>query len=455
MQFSDFNLHERLARAVVSLGYTTPTPIQKKTIPVIMEGLDLIGTAATGTGKTAAFMLPLLHLLLQDQTRMRSPRILVITPTRELAEQIKDVTKSLGRHTTLRCSVVYGGVGFQPQVKALKDGTEIIVCCPGRMLDHMKQGNVDLSKIEAVVLDEADRMLDMGFLPNIKQILNALPADRQTLLFSATFAPELLDLVKQYLREPRRVSVAHEAPAETIDHCFYPVRSRQKTPLLIELLKTLKRTSVLVFTRTKHRANLLVEDLQKENFTVGVLHANKSQNARKAALDAFRSGKIEILVATDIAARGIDVAGISHVVNYDIPDTASNYIHRIGRTGRAEKQGDAMTFICDEDMQEVREIERRLGKPVQRKTHPSFNYAASDPVGRDHRPNPNRDRGFRPQHGKPRTNQNRQDGNRQENSRPSRPPFREQERSNRFERTSPKRKGLVKPFGNRFSSGNR
>jgi ATP-dependent RNA helicase RhlE len=348
----------------------------------------------------------------------------------------------------------------------------------------MEQRVVNLSRTKILVLDEADRMLDMGFLPNIKQILNVLPADRQTLLFSATFAPELLDLVKQYLREPRRISVAHEAPAETIDHCFYPVRSRQKTPLLIELLKTLERTSVLVFTRTKHRANLLVEDLQKENFTVGVLHANKSQNARKAALDAFRSGKIEILVATDIAARGIDVAGISHVVNYDIPDTASNYIHRIGRTGRAEKQGDAMTFICDEDMQEVREIERRLGKPVPRKTHASFNYAASDPVGRDHRPNPNRDRGSsRPQYGKPRTGQSRhQDGNRQErstensrssrppfrapeNSRPSRPPYREQERTNRFDksRTEEKprsfrpdaRKGLVKPFGKRFSSGNR
>ncbi len=374
MSFSDFRLHERLSKAVNNLGYTIPTPIQKKTIPLIMEGLDIIGTAATGTGKTAAFMLPLLHLLLQDQKKIKAPRILVVTPTRELAEQIKDVTKSLGRHTTLRCAVVYGGVGFQPQMMALRNGTEIIVCCPGRMIDHMKQGNVDLSKIEAVVLDEADRMLDMGFLPNITTILNALPKDRQTLLFSATFAPELMDLIKLHLREPRRISIAIEAPAETIDHCFYPVKGRLKTPLLIALLKSMKRESVLVFTRTKHRANILVDDLQQAGFTVGVLHANKSQNARKAALDGFRKGKLEILVATDIAARGIDVATISHVINYDIPDTASTYIHRIGRTGRAEKQGDAMTFICDEDASEVREIEKRLGKPVTKKRHPDFNY---------------------------------------------------------------------------------
>ncbi|MEI6421398.1 MAG: DEAD/DEAH box helicase [Lentisphaerota bacterium] len=383
MNFNDFNLDPRLMRAVVDANYTIPTDIQEKAIPICMEGSDLIGTAATGTGKTAAFVLPILQHLLKKPARLTSPRVLIVAPTRELAEQNREVIKTLAHNTHIRSAVVYGGVGFKPQLRALTDGTEIIVCCPGRMLDHMRQGNVNLKHIEAVVLDEADRMLDMGFLPDIKKILSSLPKERQTMLFSATFAPELMNLIQHSMKDPKRISVNTEAPAETIDHCFYPVPESQKTALLLEILKTMKHESILVFTRTKRRADKVMDSLARAGFTTGLLHANKSQSQRKEALDGFRSKRLKIMVATDIAARGLDIESISHVINYDIPDTATNYIHRIGRTGRAERTGDAITLISAEDASEVRDIERRLGATVEKRKLEGFEYSKFDiPSGR-------------------------------------------------------------------------
>ncbi len=384
MGFRNFNLDPRLMKAVQEANYTIPTPIQKEAIPVCMEGTDIIGTAATGTGKTAAFVLPILHHLLRSHSHGKHTRVLIVAPTRELAEQNREVIKLLSRHTHIKSAVVYGGVGFHAQEQALKDGTEIIVCCPGRLLDHMGQGNVNLKHVEIAVLDEADRMLDMGFLPDIRRILAALPKERQTMLFSATFAPELVDLINHNLRNPKRISVNTEAPAETIDHCFYPVPESQKTDLLIALLKTITdHKSILVFTRTKRRADEVMDRLKQAGFVTGILHADRSQHERKRELDNFRSGKLKIMVATDIAARGLDIQDISHVINYDIPDTAVNYIHRIGRTGRAERSGDAITFISADDEDEVREIETRLGTQVEKKRLEGFEYKKYDvPTGR-------------------------------------------------------------------------
>ncbi|MFZ2654735.1 MAG: DEAD/DEAH box helicase [Victivallales bacterium] len=384
MGFTNFNLDPRLIKSIHEANYTIPTAIQKQAIPVCMEGSDIIGTAATGTGKTAAFVLPILNRLLKTPAHGKHTRVLIVAPTRELAEQNREVIKTFATHTNIRSAVVYGGVGFNSQKQALTDGTEIIVCCPGRMLDHMGQGYVNLKKLEMVVLDEADRMLDMGFLPDIKRILNALPPERQTLLFSATFAPDLVALINHYLKNPKRISVDTEAPAETIDHCFYPVPDHQKTDLLIALLRTITdQKSVLIFTRTKRRADNLEDRLYKAGFVTGILHADRTQSERKKELDNFRSGKIKMMVATDIAARGLDIESISHVINYDIPDTAVNYIHRIGRTGRAERSGDAITFISADDESEVRDIERRLGTVVEKKRLEGFEYSKYDvPTGR-------------------------------------------------------------------------
>ncbi|MFZ2654805.1 MAG: DEAD/DEAH box helicase [Victivallales bacterium] len=380
MHFKQFNLDPRLYQATEQANFKIPTAIQRQAIPICMKGSDIIGTAATGTGKTAAFVLPMLNHLLQGHSHPRSLRALIVTPTRELAEQIREVVKALAKNTNIRSAVVYGGVGMNDQKRALTDGTDIIVCCPGRMLDHMGRGYVNLKTVEILVIDEADRMLDMGFLPYIKRIISGLPEKRQTLLFSATFAPELMQLIKHHMRSPERISIDIEAPAETIDHCFYPVPKMQKTALLVALLKKMDHKSILVFTRTKHRADRLRDALTKAGHVVSLMHANKSQNQRKLALDGFRSGKVKILVATDIAARGLDIESISHVINYDIPDTATNYIHRIGRTGRAERSGDAITFITSEDASEVRDIERRLGAKVEKKTLEGFAYGADIPA---------------------------------------------------------------------------
>ncbi len=387
MAFTHFKLDNRLQRTVIAAGYTTPTPIQEATIPAALEGRDLVGTAQTGTGKTAAFVLPILQRLLDGP--MGRTRALIITPTRELAEQIHNTIVKLARGTNVRSATVYGGVGMIPQERALRGGVEIIVACPGRLIDHIERGNPRLQHLEVLVLDEADRMLDMGFLPSIRRILSHLPAKRQTMLFSATFAPELNHLAAQTLRNPLRVDVGLSAPAQTVAHALYPVAQHLKTPLLLALLKTTQTNSVLVFTRTKHRANRIAEQLTRAGYRTAALHSNRSQNQRQAALDDFRAERVQVLVATDIAARGLDIQTISHVINYDIPDTADTYIHRIGRTGRAEREGDALTLVAPEDHLTVRDIERALKQPLERRTLPGFDYhlAMAAPAAAEfHRP---------------------------------------------------------------------
>ncbi len=392
MQFTDFKLHPRLQHAIQKAGFATPTPIQVQAIPVGLSGRDLIGTAQTGTGKTAAFVLPILQRLLADPRKLGRTRALIVTPTRELAEQINTAIRRLSEGTNIRSATVYGGVGMQPQDRALRTGVEIIVACPGRLLDHIDRGAAALQGVEMLVLDEADRMLDMGFLPAVKRILSHLPRERQTMLFSATFAPELEQLAAQSLRNPERVDVGIRAPVKTVAHALYPVPQHLKTALLLKLLGTTDTNSVLIFTRTKHRANRVAEQIRRAGHATAALHSNKSQNQRQLALDEFRAGKVQILVATDIAARGLDIATISHVINYDIPDTADTYIHRIGRTGRAEREGDALTLVTSEDGATIRDIERTLKAPIERRTVADFDYSAPAAVHnefhRDAKPQP-------------------------------------------------------------------
>ncbi len=372
------------------MGYTIPTPIQERAIPIGLAGRDLIGTANTGTGKTVAFVLPLLQQLLTQPARGQRARALILTPTRELADQIQEAIRGLSQFTSLRSTTIYGGVSMGPQERALRTGVEILVACPGRLLDHLQQGTASLDQIEALVIDEADRMLDMGFLPAVKRILAKLPKDRHTQLFSATFPAELEQMGRTTLRDPARVDAGTGVAAHTVAHALFPVPPHLKTALLIDLLAQTGDGSVLIFTRTKHRANRLAQQLQRAGRVAGVLHANRSQNQRKAALDGFRSGEFQLLVATDIAARGLDIATVSHVINYDIPDTADTYIHRIGRTGRAEREGDALTLVTHEDDQMVREIERALKAPIERRRLPGFAYdqtaAAAGSVSLDARP---------------------------------------------------------------------
>jgi ATP-dependent RNA helicase RhlE len=377
MPFQSFSFHPKVVVGISAAGYTTPTPIQAQAIPKIMAGHDLMGLAQTGTGKTAAFALPMLHRLMQGPRKQI--RALVIAPTRELAEQINDAILDLGNQTRLKSITVYGGVGVNPQIEKLKNGVEIVVACPGRLLDHLSQGTIDLSNLELLVLDEADQMFDMGFLPDIRRILKQLPPQRQTLLFSATMPPEIRGLAREILRDPATVQVDTVAPAATVTHALYPVAQHLKTPLLMQLLKHTDTESVLIFTRTKHRAKRLGEQLEKAGYTAASLQGNLSQNRRQAAMEGFRSGAFQILVATDIAARGIDVSQVSHVINYDIPDTVEAYIHRIGRTGRAAKSGDAFTLISDEDTVMVRAIERTLGAVIERRTVDGFDYAVAAP----------------------------------------------------------------------------
>jgi len=377
LSFASFGLHPRIADGVAACGFVSPTPIQAASIPPALEGRDVLGLAQTGTGKTAAFALPILHRLSRGpRGRVRA---LVVAPTRELTEQIHESFQALGRPTGLRSLTVYGGVGMSPQIRRLRAGIEIVVACPGRLLDHLGRGTCDLSAVEVVVLDEADRMFDMGFLPDVRRILSRLPRERQTLLFSATMPRELGHLAREMLRDPVTVQVDPTAPAATVAHALYPVPPHRKTPLLQELLRRTEAGSVLVFTRTKHRAKRLAEQLARAGHRAASLQGNLSQSRRQAALKGFRDGRFRILVATDIAARGIDVAGVSHVINYDMPDTVDAYTHRIGRTGRARRSGDAFTLATPEDAGMVRAIERALGAPLERRRVPGFDYAAGAP----------------------------------------------------------------------------
>ncbi len=377
MQFKKFNLRPRVAAGITAAGYVTPTPIQDRAIPSVMAGRDVMGLAQTGTGKTAAFTLPILHRLEQGERGV--VRALIIAPTRELAEQINEAVTALGRQTRLRSITVYGGVNINPQIDKLKRGVEIVVACPGRLLDHINQGTINLSRLEILVLDEADQMFDMGFLPDIRRILGKLPRQRQTLLFSATMPVEIQGLAREILSDPVTIQVGNTAPPVTVSHAIYPVGQHLKTPLLLGLLHHTDTESGLIFTRTKHRAKRLGEQLDKAGYRAASLQGNLSQNRRQAALDGFRDGTFQILVATDIAARGIDVSQVSHVINYDIPDTPEAYVHRIGRTGRAAKSGDAFTMVTPEDGAMVRTIEKKLGTTLERRTVEGFDYSVPAP----------------------------------------------------------------------------
>jgi ATP-dependent RNA helicase RhlE len=378
LSFEQFSFDPRVAQAVRAADYTEPTPIQAAAIPVALTGADIIGTAQTGTGKTAAFVLPIVQRLLKGPRGRH--RALIVTPTRELAEQINDTVRKLSKGTGLRSTTIYGGVSMLPQEKALREGVDILVACPGRLLDHIDRGNAVLSNIEVLVLDEADHMFDMGFLPAVRRILKHVPNKRQTMLFSATFPTDVEHLAAQALHKPQRVSISLSKPARTVSHAIYPVAPHLKTKLTMALLEQMDARSILIFTRTKHRANRLMQQLDRSGYRVTVLHSNKSQNQRQAALDGFKNGTYQIMVATDIAARGIDVQSISHVINYDIPDTTDAYIHRIGRTGRAEREGDALTLVTSEDDTTVRAIEKVMGKPLPRTQLAGFDYHAPAPV---------------------------------------------------------------------------
>lgn len=372
MNFEQFSFDRRIAAGVKSVGYTTPTPIQQRAIPVILQGRDILGLAQTGTGKTAAFVLPILQRLSQGPRGI--VRALIVAPTRELAEQIHQEIVKLARDTKIRSVTVYGGVSKGPQLAALRRGVEIVVACPGRLLDHIDAGGIDLSHVEVLVLDEADRMCDMGFLPDIRRIIRQVPEKRQTLFFSATMPKDIRALADRILNDPETVQIGTIAPAQTVSHALYPVPEDRRKELLIAMLRRTSTGRVLIFTRTKHRARSLAVYMKKQGYRAAALQGNMSQNQRQQAINGFRKGKIDMLVATDIAARGIDVSQISHVVNFDMPDTVDAYTHRIGRTGRAERSGEAFTFAVRGDGLMVRQIEKTLGTRLERRRLPSFDY---------------------------------------------------------------------------------
>ncbi len=378
MSFQDFSLHPKVLAGVSSMGFTKPTPIQEQSIPVSLKGRDLLGLAQTGTGKTAAFALPILHRLATTPPK-KGVRCLVIAPTRELAEQILQAFRDLGRHLGIKSIAIYGGVSKLPQLTGLRRGAQIVVACPGRLLDHVSQKDIDLKNVEVLVLDEADTMCDMGFLPDVQRILNHVPADRQTLLFSATMPTEIRTLAVKILKDPEMVQIGTIAPAKTVSHSLYPVPDKLKKNLLLALLEQTPTGRALVFTRTKHRAKTLALDLGKNSFRVAALQGNMSQTARQQAMDGFRRGKFDILVATDIAAHGIDVPEVSHVINFDFPNTTDAYTHRIGRTGRAEQTGEAFTLAGAEDGNMIREVERELGVKIERRRLPGFDYGNFTP----------------------------------------------------------------------------
>src|SRR2546427_4408199 len=395
--FNHLGLEPILLRAVYGLGYEAPTPIQKEAIPAILTGRDVIGTAMPGSGKPAAFFLPIPHRLL-SQTPGRT-RALVPSPTRELAAQFEVAPRGLAKGTRIRGHAVYGGVGMAAQDPALHSGVDVVVATPGRLLDHMSRRNVDFRGLQVLVLDEADRMLDMGFLPDVQRIVGALPRDRQTLLFSATMPPEIEALSRTIMRNPVRISVSPpHRPPPTIRHEAYPVPQHLKTALLVRLLGREDMMSVLVFVRTKRRADRVARQVGAAGFDVARIHGDRSQSQRETALAGFRCGRHQILVATDVAARRIDVEGISHVINYDVPAVPTDYVHRVGRTARMEAVGEAITFVTPEDEGDLRGIERTLGKSIPRVTLPDFDYRAPPPPkvhGREggRPPRESRDRG--------------------------------------------------------------
>ena len=384
--FAELGLIPELLEAVRDAGYTIPTPIQGEAIPLALRGRDLIGLAQTGTGKTAGFTLPIIQRLLEgakgdEKERGHRVRALILTPTRELCVQVEQSFKKYGRHSDIRVVSIYGGVPLDPQQQKLKKGVDVVVATPGRLLDHMERQNVVFDDLEILVLDEADRMLDMGFAPQLNRIVADVPRYRPTLLFSATMPPEVEALARKYLRKPLVVQVGRRSEAaSTVTHAVYPVPRDKKTELLAELLKNEALDSVLIFSRTKHGADRVVKHLAGKGIAATAMHADKSQGERTRALDDFKSGKIRVLVATDIAQRGLDVSGISHVINYDVPQQPEDYVHRIGRTGRAAATGDAFTFMSPDEIAMVRTIERVIGQQIPRISVPGYDFGSVGPA---------------------------------------------------------------------------
>jgi ATP-dependent RNA helicase RhlE len=374
MSFQNLGLSEEVVHGVQSMGYMDPTPIQLQAFPIVLGGKDLVGASQTGTGKTAAFALPLLTNL-KEHGKLR---VLILEPTRELAAQVETAFRDYSRFSNIRTTVIFGGVGYGQQLKELKDGTDVLVATPGRLLDHIEQGNVKLDTIQHLVLDEADRMLDMGFMPDVRKIIDLIPRERQTLLFSATMPPEIARLTEWALRSPEKIEIGgRRSPAETVTHALYPVAAVQKFDLLLEILEQTHFHSVLIFVRTKVNADRIASRLESSGHTVAVMHSNRSQSERTEALEGFRTGKYEVMVATDIASRGIDVASVTHVINYDVPQHPDDYVHRIGRTGRAQAEGDAFTLMTAEEGPDVAAIERFIGQEIPRKKLENFKYVYS------------------------------------------------------------------------------
>ena len=377
MRFKELSLDPRILAGVESAGFTTPTPIQKQAIPVVLQERDLLGLAQTGTGKTAAFLLPIFQRLIQYPSRR--VRVLILAPTRELAEQIYRASVELGQYTGVRSVAIYGGVLKGPQLATLHQRPEIVVACPGRLLDHLNEGNIDLSQVEVLVLDEADTMCDMGFLPDTRRVIKRLPTRRQTLLFSATMPEEIRQLSRNILSTPVTVQINANAPAHTVSHALYPVPEALKRQLLLALLQQTATGKVLIFTRTKHRARTLAGLLETHDYRATQLQGNLSQSRRQSAMDGFRKGKYDLLVATDIAAHGIDVSEVSHVINFDMPNTVDAYIHRIGRTGRALHTGEAFTLATPDDDSMARAVERTLKVRIDRRALAGFDYGGFSP----------------------------------------------------------------------------
>ncbi len=379
MRFTELNLSAPLQKAIGALGYEETTPIQTQAIPPGLQSRDIVGCAQTGTGKTLAFLLPALEIMLQDQTKTRNPRVVILEPTRELVIQVAGEARKLAARTSLRVVPVYGGARMGQQIDKLRQGVDVVVATPGRLMDHMRRKNVDFADVKMLVLDEADRMLDMGFLPDIKHIVGRMPRQRQTMLFSATMPPAISALARQFQRDPLHIEIDLARPPEAIQQALYPVPKHLKLQLLLAILEQIQVSSMLLFTRTKQEADIVARQLGRAKISVACIHGDFKQRERISALEGFRSGQHRVLVATNIAARGLDVEGISHVVNYDVPDQPEDYIHRIGRTARAEAAGDAITLVTPDDEALIYRIEYLLGHKIARQTLPGFNYDAPTP----------------------------------------------------------------------------
>jgi ATP-dependent RNA helicase RhlE len=453
MPFSALGLDAKVLRAVTEAGYAEPTPIQSAAVPPIIAGHDLIGIAQTGTGKTAAFTLPILTRLAAEPHPRRGTKVLIIAPTRELVVQIEENVRAYAKHLPLTMATVFGGVGEQPQIRALRAGTDVVIACAGRLLDLMRQRCTDFSQLKFLVLDEADRMLDMGFLPDIRSIVQQLPKQRQTLMFSATLSKEIESLTHDFQRSPKLIQIGRRAnPAETVTQLVYEVPKHLKTSLLLHLLRDPQMNMVLVFSRMKHGADRIARQLEQKGVRCATLHSNRSQNQRLRALKDFKDGAVRVLVATDIAARGIDVDGISHVVNYDFPMHPEDYVHRIGRTGRAHAVGDAISFVTPEDHGDVRALERFIGRGLVRKKAEGFNYSQPAPAFNPADESQRFQRGHdRPQQsGRPQYGERRQGGGPQRPQNSGRPFYVDRAQNpNRPQQSGhPKHEGRPQPGGN-------